>query len=219
VPLIAVVEPGSDRPGRAPAGPHTAEGTAKGEIDMRRTIAGALGSLALTATLGVAPAAAEDRVCRGELTDVTVDNLRVPDGATCTLTRVRVKGTAKAESDATLIINRSRVIGNVQGEDARKVIVRRATRVGGSVQFVQGGAARVINSNVNGDVQYDENDRRLAVNGNEVGGNVQVVQNTGGVVIRDNVIDGNLQCKANVPAPTGGNNTVGGNKEDQCEHL
>ena len=39
---------------------------------MRRTIAGALGSLALTATLGVAPAAAEERVCRGELTDVTL---------------------------------------------------------------------------------------------------------------------------------------------------
>jgi len=186
---------------------------------MKRTIAAVLASLALTAMLGVAPAAAEERVCRGELTGITVDNLRVPDGATCTLTRVLVEGTAKAETDATLIINRSRVIGNVQAEDAKKVVVRRDTRVGGSVQFVQGGAARVVNSDVNGDVQYDDNDLRLAVNGNEVGGSVQIMQNTGGVVIRDNTIDGNLQCKENVPAPTGGNNTVGGNKEDQCEDL
>jgi hypothetical protein len=39
------------------------------------------------------------------------------------------------------------------------------------------------------------------------------------VAIRRNVIDGNLQCKENHPAPTGGNNIVQGNKEDQCAGL
>ena len=51
------------------------------------------------------------------------------------------------------------------------------------------------------------------------GGNLQAFQNTGGVEIRRNVIDGNLQCKTNNPAPIGGNNVVGGNKEDQCKRL
>jgi len=32
-------------------------------------------------------------------------------------------------------------------------------------------------------------------------------------------IVGNLQCKENRPAPTGGRNVVGGDKEDQCARL
>jgi hypothetical protein len=48
---------------------------------------------------------------------------------------------------------------------------------------------------------------------------VQAFSNSGGVVIRSNHIDGNLQCKENNPAPTGGGNTVEGNKEDQCRRL
>ena len=54
---------------------------------------------------------------------------------------------------------------------------------------------------------------------NRVGGDVQAFQNTGGVVISSNRINGNLQCKANSPPPTGGRNVVGGNKEDQCRRL
>ena len=41
-------------------------------------------------------------------------------------------------------------------------------------------------------------------------------QNRGGVAITANRVDGNLQCKANIPAPTGGRNIVQGVKEDQC---
>ncbi|MBW4556972.1 MAG: hypothetical protein KME59_13680 [Trichormus sp. ATA11-4-KO1] len=44
-------------------------------------------------------------------------------------------------------------------------------------------------------------------------------QNTGGLTIKNNRIDGNLQCKENRPAPTGGGNIVQGNKEDQCSRL
>jgi hypothetical protein len=48
---------------------------------------------------------------------------------------------------------------------------------------------------------------------------VQAFQNTGGVTVARNRIDGNLQCKENSPRPTGGNNVVQGNKEDQCRAL
>jgi hypothetical protein len=98
-------------------------------------------------------------------------------------------------------------------------VVRRGSRIGGSVQIVQGGAARVLGSVVNGDILYDEQRRIVTVLGTDVGGNVQAFQNTGGVEIRRNRIDGNLQCKENDPAPVGGNNIVGGSKEDQCEDL
>jgi hypothetical protein len=166
-----------------------------------------------------APAGADERVCRGSLGAITVDNLRVPDGARCVLEGTKVKGTIKVESNARLRAVDVTVIGNVQGENARRVVVRRKSSVGGSVQVVQGEAARVLRSAINGDILYDENDAQLVANRNRIGGNLQAFQNTGGVEIRRNRIDGNLQCKENVPRPVGGRNIVQGNKEDQCARL
>jgi hypothetical protein len=48
------------------------------------------------------PAVAEETTCRGSLGRVTVDNLRVPQRATCTLSGTYVKGAVKVECDATL---------------------------------------------------------------------------------------------------------------------
>jgi hypothetical protein len=169
--------------------------------------------------VAAAPAFAEERVCRGAIGARTVDNLRVPQGATCTLNGTFVKGTIKVQRAATLMAIDVRVIGNVQGENAENVVVRATSRVGGSVQVVQGERARVVNSRVNGDILFDENDRRLSVVSSRIGEDVQAFQNTGGVRIRDNRIEGNLQCKANRPRPTGGGNVVHGNKEDQCKRL
>jgi hypothetical protein len=174
---------------------------------------------AAVAVLAPASASAEERVCRGSLGATTVDNLRVPQNATCTLTGTYVKGTVKVERAATLYARNVRVVGNVQGENAKRVNVTRGSRVGGSVQVKQGGAASVWDSFVTFDVQYDSNRGALEAARNVVGGNVQVFQNTGGVRIASNRIDGNLQCKANRPAPTGGGNVVQGNKEDQCARL
>jgi hypothetical protein len=168
--------------------------------------------------LPAGPASAEERVCRGTIGAITVDNLRVPQDATCTLDDTRVEGTIKVESDATLKAFGIRVIGNVQAEDARKVVVRNGS-VGGSVQIVQGGAARILGTRITGDILLDEQDGDLAANRNRIGGNLQAFQNTGGLSINDNRIDGNLQCKKNDPAPIGGGNVVQGSKEDQCEGL
>jgi hypothetical protein len=175
--------------------------------------------IAAAATLATLPASAEERVCRSTIGRATVDNLRVPQNATCNLNGTRVKGTIKVESNATLRARDVIVIGNVQGENARLVVVAEGSRVGGSVQVVQGGGALVSDTRVNGDILYDDNRRALRVLRNRVGGNVQAFQNTGGVEIRRNVIDGNLQCKENQPRPVGGQNVVGGNKEDQCSRL
>ena len=164
-------------------------------------------------------ALAEERVCRGTIGGATVDNLRVPQGATCTLNGTYVKGTVKVERGATLKAFGIRVIGNVQAENARNVVVREGSRIGGSVQIVQGGAAQVLGNRINGDILFDDQGRALKANRNVVGGSLQAFQNTGGVEIRNNRIDGNLQCKENRPAPVGGGNIVQGNKEDQCRRL
>lgn len=80
---------------------------------------------------------AEERTCRDTLGAITVGNLRVPSGASCTLNGTRVKGTIKVESNAQLTATSVNVVGNVQGENFRAVKLSRST-VGGSVQLVQG---------------------------------------------------------------------------------
>jgi hypothetical protein len=175
--------------------------------------------LSLIALAGPAPALAEERTCRGEIGQRTVDNLRVPDGATCTLRGTTVKGTIKVESRATLLAYGVRVVGNVQGENAQKVLVAAGSRVGGSVHVVQGRIAKVVDSRIVGNILFDENRWMNTANRNVVNHDVQVFQNTGGARIHDNRIDGNLQCKQNHPRPVGSGNVVQGNKEDQCRSL
>src|SRR3712207_1444223 len=104
---------------------------------LKRILAMALASiLALTM---VAPAAlAEERVCRGTIGATTVDNVRVPSGATCTLNGTKVEGTVKVESGARLYAERIRVIGNVQSEGFKVVSLKAGPRVGGSVQLENG---------------------------------------------------------------------------------
>lgn len=190
---------------------------------MTHKITRAFGALTLSAFLLIvaAPASvlAEERACRGTIGAATVDNLRVPDGATCILNGTYVKGTIKVETGAVLKAYGVRVVGNVQGEDARRVVVRQGSRIGGSFQVVQSHVAKVLDSRINGDILVDENSGLQEIRRNIVGGNVQAFQNTGGVEIYRNRIDGNLQCKANSPRPVGGGNIVQGNKEDQCARL
>jgi hypothetical protein len=158
----------------------------------------ALAAGALTA----APARAEERTCRGTLGVTAVDNLRVPSGVTCILWGTRVRGTVKVESGATLFAFAVRVVGSVQAENARRVTVV-ASQIGGSVQIVQSRNASTLS-------QLDRN---------VVGQDVQYFENGGAISITRNWIIGNLQCKANIPAPTGGGNVVGGTKQDQCAML
>jgi hypothetical protein len=190
-------------------------------LESRLGLKGSLVGLALLAAGFMAsPASAEETKCRGTLGAVTVDNLRVPQDATCTLNGTIVKGTITVKLNATLVARGVRVVGNIQAENARRVVVARSedrrSRVGGSVQVEQGGAATVRGSRIIGDIQYDANAGYLRANRNRVGGSIQVVGNSGGAEIFRNVVNGNLQCKENTPAPIGGGNVVGGNKEDQC---
>jgi hypothetical protein len=155
---------------------------------------------AAVAMVAVPTALAEETKCRGALNAVTVDNLKVPKGATCTLNGTKVKGTIKVGRGATLVATNVKVVGNIQAENHLRVVVNgTTTKVGGSIQLVQGGSATIRNVRVKGDVQLFEND------------GVQLVST--------NRINGNLQCKENDSDPTGGGNIVGGNAEDQCEDL
>ena len=177
--------------------------------------------MAIAALLAVAPAAqAEERVCRGTIGARTVDNLKVPQGASCSLEGTRVKGTINVENGANLTARNVRVIGNVQSQGFKNIKLVGST-VGGSVQLengLEGGVGNVARTKVNGDVQYFSNEARMVARLNTILANLQVVGNSGGVTLTDNRIAENMQCKENVPPPTGGGNRAG-DKEDQCATL
>ncbi len=106
--------------------------------------------MAIAMLLGI-PAAgtAEERKC-STIRSKTLVNVKVPVGASCTLKSVKVKGTVKVGRTARLEAIRVRVVGNVQAENARQVIVRAGSKVGGSIQIVQGRKARIKGTTVNG---------------------------------------------------------------------
>ena len=134
------------------------------------------------------------------------------------MTWTTIQGTITVERNARLDASRVRVVGNVQAENHRFVSLTGST-VGGSVQFDQGGAFKVANTDVEGSIQVTSNSGQSRLKANTVNQDVQVFSHRDGIAIVDNRIDGNLQCKENTPAPTGGGNRVQGNKEDQCKRL
>jgi hypothetical protein len=169
--------------------------------------------------LPASPALAQDETCRGSLGATTVENLSVPQNASCRLQGTRVEGNIIVGRGATLNSSGGSVEGNIQAEGAARVVVGNS-RIGGSFQIEQGGGAEIRSTPVEGDIQLESNNGPVQhVIGNRVGGNVQVNANRGGVDIVGNTIDGNLQCQSNEPAPTGGSNTVREARENQCEAL
>lgn len=189
-------------------------------MKVKRVLVALLASMMALAI--AAPAAlAEERVCRGTIGPTTVDNVRVPQNATCTLNGTRVEGTILVQGNATLNANGVRVKGNIQSEGFKNVRLYNGSHVVGSVQLengLRGGLGKIVSSRINGDLQFEANEGRMVARNATVLANFQVVQNTGGVSLSNNRISQALQCKQNDPAPTGGGNTAG-DKEGQCVRL
>ncbi len=188
----------------------------RNDVTARATTIAALGLLAV---LDMRPAYAEEMTCVGMLMGVTVDNLRVPSGRTCTLDATRVKGTLKVERDAMLYARGVHVVGNVQAENARQV--QRDGRFDGRRQHPDQAGRRGNDPPCPGDgrhpvrVQFGGAGRARQSSRRQPAG----LPEQRGIRIANNVIDGDLQCKENVPAPAGGDNLVRGSKEDQCGRL
>lgn len=97
-------------------------------------------------------AIAEEISCQGTLGKITVDKVKVPQGKTCTLNGTTVKGSIVVNRNATLKANGAKVNGNIQAEGAAFVDVNSSATVGGSIQIKQGSRARVVNTQINGDL-------------------------------------------------------------------
>lgn len=162
---------------------------------------------------------ADSDACPVPIGDTVPDDLIIPAGAVCTLEGTTVEGNIEVKADAVLHAHNVLVDGNIQAENAREVNVYEGSRIEGNIQVEQGHSATVRGAFVDGDIQLEQNGGPLVVTDNQVGGNIQVFENSGGAEISRNTVDGNLQCQANQPPPTGGENVVAGDKEDQCAGL
>ena len=185
-------------------------------MDLRK-IAGRLSALIIALP---ARAFADDVTCPPNLGNVTIDgNVLVTSGA-CELQGTRVIGNVHVYPGGALVATGASIDGSIQAEGAIDVNVDQ-TRVNGSIQLdnLVGEYSSITRSRVGGSIQLVSNRSELVVDDNDVNADVQAFGNSGGVDITNNVIDGNLQCKSNRPAPTGGFNQVAGNKEDQCASL
>ena len=148
-----------------------------------------------------ATAAADERPCRGKMGSKTVEDLRVPQGATCVLTGTKVEGNIEVKRNAVLRARGVQVDGNVHGENARQFHVVWSSHIERDVQVFSGVASEVRDSVIGGNIQFDENRGALRVVNNTVDGDVQLFENQSSAVKK--VLG----------------NRIEGNKEDQCSRL
>jgi len=170
----------------------------------------------LIAPTSSAPVRAGDTQCAGSLGVIEVENLVVPENASCILNGTIVDGNISVKTNATLHAYAVRVTNDIQADKAAGVNVYAGSSVGGNVKIAKSGAADIQSVDIDNNLNFNENDQSVNAANNTIGGNLQATKNTGGVSINGNHIGGNLQCKDNDPAPTGSSNIVIGNMEDQC---
>jgi hypothetical protein len=163
-----------------------------------------------------APVRAPDIQCTGTLGAIHVNNLRVPQNASCNLSGTLVDGNISVETNATLYAYEVHVNHDIQTDKAARVNVYTGSFVGGNIKIVRSGAADIQSANIGNDLSFNENNQALNAANNIIGGNLQASKNTAGVSINGNNINTNLQCKDNLPPPAGAGNIVGGKMEGQC---
>ena len=175
----------------------------------------------LLATLanGAADVKAVDIQCTGSLGAITVNNLTVPQGASCTLNGTIVNGSITVATNATLHAIGVRVRSNLQADKAAEVDVNGGSSVGGDLKILRSGSADIQSVDIHNNLVFSENNQALNAADNNIGASLQANKNTGGVSINGNTIGGNLTCKENVPPPTGSGNIVRGKMEDQCANF
>ncbi len=149
---------------------------------------------------------------------VQVDSMTVPAGAGCTLVGTRLTGNLEVGAGSRLSADSVQVTGGLASDGATSVTVSGTSSFGGSLQVQRGLAANLLGLAATGDLQIETMQGPVVATNNRISGNAQVMANRGGVTLSTNRFGGVMQCKDNLPAPTGSGN-VATLKEDQCRPL
>lgn len=180
-----------------------------------------LAAVLLTAALFPAAGtqAAKTTSCNGSLGNVRVEDLNVPDNATCVLSGTFVDGDIQVKKNATLHAADIEVRGDIKADRAASVSVSGGSEVNGKIEVTSSSEAHIQDVEIQGDLRFEDNAGPVDASGSVIDGNLKAFENHGGVTILDNTIDDNLECKDNRPAPTGSENVVNGKSKDQCIEL
>lgn len=137
--------------------------------------------------------------CNGAFGETERDgDLTVPANASCELSNVDVSGNVKVESGGSLILNNTGVGGNIEGQQFTAVTLS-GGRIEGNVSLVGGTSVLLENSAVNGNAEFTAIAEQVQLTSSQIGGN--------------------LVCKENTNDPTGQDNTVSGQAQEQCQAL
>ena len=194
---------------------------------LRATLAAAL--LLTTA----AAASAEGALCRGELSDIIVEGgLLVPEGASCRLRHVTIRGNLIARPGSALRIGDDvAILGNLAIEGCAFASLQ-PSRPEGAITI--GGDAEIAHCREASGKLFTAGDVSIAGNfvcrdnaapcfavSLTVLGNVLVLSNSGGVsYVESDTIAGNLECRGNAGVGDYGQaNRVAGRKLGQCAGL
>jgi len=141
----------------------------------------------LLLVLVVAPSsanAAQDVQCSGELTAVTVRNVTVPAGGSCTLHNSNVKGRVVASSASYFQATHTRISGDVAATDAQTLFVEKGSTVGGSVRASRVAQVFLFASRVRKNVLVDgATDQVFICDSNIELGSIQVIRSARDILI------------------------------------
>ena len=134
--------------------------------------------------------------CNGTLGAVSVSEVFVPVGASCTLDGTRVRGDVKVARDGSVSAIGARIEGNIEAEDARRVSTSASTVVDGDVQAKRRAVVEVANTTITGNLQVEEAGASLLASGNRITGDVQV-KKAESASIATTFVRGDLQLEEN----------------------
>jgi hypothetical protein len=132
--------------------PEKALGSRKGGRSVRKASLLRRAALSIVVCLSalavlVAPAQAEDFTCNATIVGGNFDNVVVPEGGTCLMTGVTIKGNVKALKDSRLEIRASTIGGSIEGDKA-DIVQAESNRIGGGIQIKEGGPSPIFRAEV-----------------------------------------------------------------------
>lgn len=168
----------------------------------------------LSANLSGAPAyAASSTICTGALSSGTYRNIKVPAGATCTLSGVTVLGSINGLVGSSLIMSSSMVNGSVLLSSPATVGIGGPPLTG-----------PIIGNTIRGSMTLTAPSSDVLVSGNTIGGNVSVTGAVGPSLVvgenAPNLIGGSLNVSNNnVPFARITGNTIRGNLRGLSNYI
>jgi hypothetical protein len=221
--LVFVTDELSDTSNTPPAAAQFAVLETAGFGEVLRGVSFAPGAIGSAPSSGTA--------CNGVYNGTFHGNLKISAGQNCVFVGGAIDGNVQLDG-GNLSLTNTVVTGNVQLQGGGSFSIGPSATIDGNLQIQNlpaGGAGnQVCDSHITGNLQYQNSGTPVEIGsglptcmGNTIGGNLEFHNNDAQGLISDNSITGNLQCHNDTPEASGiaGSNTVGGQKQGECEGL